>query len=93
MSFFMSITSGVLNGKLINTIKGITGDVAPLNWSPQVPSPRGMVPLLNSSQKQRATNLYFRATVLLWGRRNLGRQGKEVPSPTTGKRFFLALLI
>ena len=90
---FMSFTSGVLNGKLINTIKGITGDVAPLNWSPQVPSPRGMVPLLNSSQKQRATNLYFRATVLLWGRRNLGRQGKEVPSPTTGKRFFLALLI
>lgn len=39
MSFFMNFTSGVLNGKLINTIKGITGDVAPLNWSPQVPSP------------------------------------------------------
>ena len=39
MLFFMSFTSGVLYGKLINTMKGITGAVAPLTSLARVRSP------------------------------------------------------
>ena len=107
MLFFMSFTSGVLYGKLINTMKGITGAVAPLTSLPRVRSPpmkhrrppmkfrrpRSMVPLLNLSQQLGATNPYFRATEFLGRRRNLGLQCKEATSPTTDERLFPAILI